>query len=211
MENSRIAHSGTPLKDAEYALVLIHGRGASAEGILTLASHFNLQNTAVLAPQAAFGTWYPQSFMAPVTNNQPDLDRALQTIEDLVGEINEAGIDNSHIAFCGFSQGACLALDYTTRHADRYAGIVAFTGGLIGSEIDLTNYRGDFNQTPVLLTTSNPDHHVPYQRVQESARILEDMHAQVMLKAFSGKPHNITPQEISLANQAVFDSLIKTQ
>jgi len=211
MENNLIAQSGTPLKDAAYALVLIHGRGASAEGILTLASHFNLQNTAILAPQAPFGTWYPQSFMAPVASNRPDLDQALQMIEQLVKEINAAGIDNTHIAFGGFSQGACLALEYTTRHADRYAGIVAFTGGLIGRDIDMANYRGDFNQTPVLLTTSNPDHHVPYERVQESARILEDMHAQVLLKAFSGKPHNITPQEINLANQTVFDQLIKKQ
>ena len=211
MENNLIAQSGTALKDAAYALVLIHGRGASADGILTLASHFNLQNTAILAPQAPFGSWYPQSFMAPVASNQPDLDQALQTIDQLVGEIKAAGIDNRHIAFCGFSQGACLALEYTTRHADRYAGIVAFTGGLIGREIEIANYQGDFKQTPVLLTTSNPDHHVPFQRVQESARILEDMHAKVELKAFPGKPHNITPQEISLANQKVFDSLIKKQ
>lgn len=209
MENNHIAHIGTPLKDATYALVLVHGRGASAEGILTLASHFNLQNTAILAPQAPSGTWYPQSFMAPVASNQPELDHALQKIEQLVGEINAAGIENSRIAFCGFSQGACLVLEYTTRYAHRYAGIVAFTGGLIGSEIEMANYLGDFAQTPVLLTTSNPDHHVPLQRVQDTARIMEDMHAQVTLKAFSGKPHNITPQEISLANQTVFDSLLK--
>jgi phospholipase/carboxylesterase len=209
MKNNNIVHSGTPLKDATQALVLIHGRGASAEGILSLASHFNLQDTAILAPQATSGSWYPQSFMAPVSSNQPELDQALQTIHQLVEDIHTAGIDNSHIAFCGFSQGACLTLEYTTRHADRYAGIVAFTGGLIGREINMQNYTGDFNHTPVLLTTSNPDPHVPYQRVQETAEILESMHAQVLLKAFSGKPHNITPQEISLANQTVFDSLIK--
>jgi len=208
MESNNIAHSGTSLKEAKYALVLIHGRGASADGILSLASHFKLEQTAVLAPQAAFGTWYPQSFMAPVHNNQPELDQSLQTIEKLVADIHAAGIDNSHIAFCGFSQGACLMLEYTTRHADRYAGIVAFTGGLIGKEIEMGNYSGDFNQTPVLLTTGNPDHHVPYQRVQESAAILESMHAQVSMQAFPGKAHNITPQEISLANQTVFDSLM---
>ena len=209
MENKNIAYSGTPLNDATYALILIHGRGASAEGILSLASQFNLQDTAILAPQAASNSWYPQSFIAPVSSNQPELDQGLQTIHQLVADINAAGIENSHIVFCGFSQGACLALEYTARHADRYAGLIAFTGGLIGKDIELENYSGDFNQTPVLLTTSNPDPHVPYQRVQESVEILESMHAQVLLRAFPGKPHNITPQEISLAKQTVFDSLVK--
>jgi phospholipase/carboxylesterase len=208
-QKSKIISSGAAIESAEYALIMIHGRGASADGILSLSTHFNLQQTAVFAPQAPFGSWYPESFMAPVQSNQPDLDEGLQIIEELVSKINSSGIPNSKIAFCGFSQGACLVLEYTSRHADQYAGIVAFTGGLIGKEIELQNYKGDFKQTPVLLTTGDPDHHVPLQRVKDSARIIEGMQGKISLHAYPGKPHNITLEEIKLANNIVFDVLAR--
>jgi phospholipase/carboxylesterase len=206
-QKSNIISAGAAIENAKYALIMIHGRGASAESILSLAPHFKLTNTAIFAPQAPLGSWYPQSFMAPVENNQPDLDNGLKTIEELLSNINSSGIDNSRIVFCGFSQGACLLLEYTSRHAAQYAGIIAFTGGLIGKEFNMANYKGDFKQTPVLLTTSDPDAHVPLQRVKESGRIIEAMQGKVSLHAYPGKQHNITTEEINLANETVFNVL----
>jgi phospholipase/carboxylesterase len=203
--NKKYQTSGTPLETAEYALILIHGRGASAESILSLASYLDLPaNTAVFAPQAAHNTWYPASFIAPVAMNQPALDQGLALIDQIVAEVVAAGISKSQIYFLGFSQGACLTLEYVTRHAAKYAGVVAFTGGLIGESLLPDNYSGDFEQTPILITTSNPDHHVPLKRIKESGGQLESMNAKVTVVAYPGKPHNITDEEIELAGKVVF-------
>lgn len=197
--------TGTPLETAAYALIMIHGRGASAEGMMPLASYLSLpDNTAVLAVQAPRNTWYPNSFLAPVETNQPDLDQALAKIENLVAQVVEAGIPRNSIYFVGFSQGACLALEYISRNATRYAGVVAFTGGLIGEVLMQDQYRGDFEQTPILISTSNPDHHVPLRRVKDSGCQLERMNAKITVVAYPGKPHNITDEEIELANKVIF-------
>ena len=180
VKNIQYRTTGTPLQSAEYALILIHGRGASAEGMLPLAIQLELpEHTAVLAPQAERNTWYPTSFIAPVEANQPALDVALDTIHKLVEAVTGAGIPKTNIYFLGFSQGACLALEYISRNAERYAGVVAFTGGLIGEVMDTQNYQGDFAQTPILISTSNPDHHVPLRRVKDSGCLLERMNARI--------------------------------
>jgi phospholipase/carboxylesterase len=198
---------GTNMTTAKYAIIMIHGRGATATGIRTLAPLLNLKETSIFAPQAPGGSWYPKSFMAPVQENQPDLDRSLALLANTVKDVHNAGFGNHQILFLGFSQGACLALEYVTRNASRYAGIIAFTGGLIGADLDLDNYSGDFLQTPVLITTSNPDHHVPLKRVKETGKLIEGMNADITVVAYPGKAHNISDEELHLANTVVLDKL----
>ena len=200
----QIIAAGVPAADARKAVIFLHGRGASAEDILGLAKHLDLEDAALFAPQANNYSWYPNSFMAPVAENQPALDSALEVIQSLVGDILAAGIPAEQLYFVGFSQGACLTLEYVTRNAQQYGGIVAFTGGLIGKEINLNNYKGDFKQTPVLITTGDPDPHVPVRRVEMSEGILKKMNAAVNMKIFSGRVHTISPREIELAKTLVF-------
>jgi phospholipase/carboxylesterase len=199
--------AGTNIQTAKYAMVMVHGRGATAEGIRSLSKFLNLKDTAIFAPQAPRGTWYPQSFMAPMEENQPDLNQALDILDETVKRIHDSGLGNHQIFFLGFSQGACLVLEYVTRNADRYAGVIAFTGGLIGAELNLQNYRGDFRQTPVLITTSNPDHHVPLKRVKETGSLIESMNGKITVIAYPGKAHNITDEELDVANKVVLDTL----
>ena len=199
-----IATGGTPVANAKHAIIMLHGRGASAEGMIDFASEFALNDTAIFAPQATYGSWYPESFMAPVANNQPALDSALSVIDELVADIIAAGIPTEEIYFFGFSQGACLTLEYTTRHAKAYKGIIAFTGGLIGETLNHSNYTGSFAGTPILITTSNPDHHVPLKRVKESGALIEAMHATVTVIAYPGKTHSISKDEVDLANKMFF-------
>lgn len=180
---------------------MLHGRGASAASIISLQDHLQLDGYAIFAPQATEHSWYPYSFMAPVSSNQPALDSALQVIGDLVEDIKQKGIAQENIYILGFSQGACLTLEYATRNAGRYGGIIAFTGGLIGEKLALENYQGDFNQTPVLIATGDPDPHVPVSRVNESVAILEGLNAQVTLRIFKGRPHTISGEELALANE----------
>jgi phospholipase/carboxylesterase len=199
---------GTELNLAKHALIMIHGRGASAASILSLADYLPLpEDTVVLAPQTEQHTWYPASFIAPVEVNQPALDHGLTLIGQLVEKVVAAGIPKHQIYFLGFSQGACLTLEYVARNATKYAGVIAFTGGLIGQELQLENYKGDFENTPILISTSNPDFHVPLKRVKESGGQLEAMNAQVRVVAYPEKPHNITDEEIELARKLIFQKI----
>ena len=144
MHRKNIIRRGKNLDDAAGALILMHGRGGSAEDILSLSEYLHVQDLALLAPQATNHSWYPLSFMAPVQENEPWLSSALQVVAESVAAIVAGGIPEEKIFFAGFSQGACLTLEFVTRHAKRYGGIVAFTGGLIGQQIDESNYGGDF-------------------------------------------------------------------
>lgn len=194
-----IITTSIPLAQAKGALVMLHGRGGTAHNILSLAREFDLKDIAVLAPQATSQSWYPYSFMAPVEDNQPALDSALSVIGEAVKEITAAGVPADKIYFAGFSQGACLTLEYIARNPKRYGGAVAFTGGLIGEQLVNENYKGDFSNTPILITTGNPDPHVPLSRVEESAEVLEKLGADVLVKVYPGRPHTITQDEIELA------------
>ena len=200
----QIITAGTPLAQAKGALVLLHGRGGTARNIISLASEFDLTDFAIFAPQATNQSWYPHSFMAPVEENQPALDSALQVIGQTVEEIIAAGIPAHKIYFAGFSQGACLTLEYLARNAQPFGGAVAFTGGLIGEQLEMSNYKGDFAGTPILISTGDPDPHVPLSRVEESVSILKNLGAGVTLKVFKGRPHTILHKEIELANQLIF-------
>lgn len=204
MHKKNIQTAGKALKQAEKVLIMIHGRGADARDILSVASHLNVPEYALLAPEATNNTWYPHSFMANSEQNEPWLSSALDLLKDSVGEATKQGITAENIYFLGFSQGACLALEFVARHVQKFGGVVALTGGLIGDKINQDNYSGDFNNTPVFLGTGNPDPHVPIERVKESAKILEKMNAKVHLKVYDGRPHTISQDEIDEANRLVF-------
>ena len=199
----KITTSGTPLKDAAKAIIMLHGRGAAPQDIISLKRYLKLDGMAILAPEATNNSWYPYSFMAPVAQNQPALDSALTIIGDIVTEIEAAGIAPENIYFAGFSQGACLTLEYTARNAKRYGGIIALTGGLIGQELVKGNYKGDFNQTPLFISTGNPDPHVPVSRVEESIEVFKSLNAAVTSEIYSGRPHTISAEEIKVVNEQI--------
>jgi phospholipase/carboxylesterase len=195
--------SGLPVSLADKAVVMLHGRGASAADIASLQRVLHLGDMAIYAPQATNHSWYPYSFMAPVEDNQPALDSALDLVDQVVTEIEANGIAAEQIYFVGFSQGACLTLEYTSRHAKRYGGIIAFTGGLIGQQLDTSSYGGDFSGTPVYISTGDPDQHVPVSRVQETATILRRMNASVTEAIYPGRPHTISAEEIRTVNLTI--------
>jgi len=200
MQNEPVIYAGADLATAKKALVMLHGRGAQAEDILALADHLKIADFALAAPQAAGNTWYPYSFMAPTAQNEPWLSASLQLVSQTVARIIENGISKEHIYLLGFSQGACLTLEFAARNAARYGGIIAFTGGLIGKEINTTNYPGSFRETPVFIGTSDPDFHVPVERVDASAEILTKMGAAITKKVYKNMGHTINQDEIMMAN-----------
>ncbi len=202
----KVVTAGTNLKDAKKALIMIHGRGGSADDILSLANYLQVKDFALLAPEATNNTWYPYSFMAPPMQNEPWLSSALTLLKEVVNDIKAQGIAAKNIYFLGFSQGACLTLEYVTRNAEKYGGVVAFTGGLIGDKIYTENYTGDFNSTPVFIGSSNPDPHVPVERIYATTNILKNMNAAVTEKVYTNMGHTITQDEIELANKLVFDA-----
>ena len=187
------------------ALILIHGRGGSADDIIGLSEYLAVDDYLLIGPQADENTWYPHSFLAPQQDNQPFLDRSLQRIADAVALAKSKGVEETSIYFLGFSQGACLALEYTARNAQRYGGIVAFTGGLIGQSLSLENYNGDFDGTPIFIGSSDPDFHVPVERVQDSTVQLRKMGALVTERIYPEMGHRISKEEIILANTVVFN------
>jgi len=197
---------GKDLLSSGKALIMLHGRGGSADDILTLADALPVDEFALFAPKAAAHSWYPYGFMSPIQQNEPWLTSALHTLKQLVTDINNKGITNENIWFAGFSQGACLTLEYVTRNATRYGGVAAFTGGLIGDRIYPHHYTGNFDHTPVFIGTSDPDMHVPVTRVRESTALLQKMGAVVTERIYPGMGHTVTPTEIREAAGAVFTS-----
>ncbi len=199
-----IKTAGIPLNQAEKALVMIHGRGGSAQDILSLSQHLNVKDYALLAPQALNHSWYPFSFIAPVEQNEPWLSSALEMVEETVKAVVNSGIKPENIYFFGFSQGACLTLEFLARNAQKFGGAAAIIGGVIGDKINRENYKGDFAGTPVFLGTSNPDFHVPVERVYATANILREMNAEVTEKVYANFGHSINEEEIELANSVIF-------
>ncbi|TFF39168.1 alpha/beta hydrolase [Mucilaginibacter psychrotolerans] len=200
----QIKTAGAAPAVAKGALILLHGRGGTAANIIGIANELDVDGFALYAPQATNNSWYPLSFLAPDEQNQPALDSALEMVDETVKQALADGIPAHKIYFLGFSQGACLTLEYITRHAQPFGGAVAFTGGLIGEHVNLDNYKGDFIGMPVLITTGNPDPHVPLSRVEESVKVLKSMDAAVTLKVYNGRPHTISREEIDLANNTIF-------
>jgi len=197
--------AGKSLDQAEKVLIMIHGRGGTAEDILSMAEYLNVSGFALVAPQATNNTWYPQSFLAPRAANEPSLSNALNTIKETVLNLEKEGFSKEQIYFLGFSQGACLTLDYVAGNAARYGGVVAFTGGLIGEKVDHRNYHGDFDGTPIFIGSSDPDMHVPVSRVKESTTLLEDMGARVTEIIYENMGHTISHSEIAQVNKLIFN------
>jgi phospholipase/carboxylesterase len=198
-----VRHFGEPLESAQGAVILLHGRGGSAEDILSLARPLYHPKLAYLAPQAANHTWYPNSFMAPLEQNQPWLDSALRKVEATIKQVTDAGISADRILLGGFSQGACLATEFVASHPRRYAGLIALTGGLIGPPGSDLTHTGSLDGTPAFLGSGDPDPHVPFERVQQSAAVLTSMGASVTVRRYPGRPHTITPEELDFGRRLV--------
>lgn len=192
-----VLKSGAQPKEAAAAMILVHGRGASADSMLLFANEFDRDDIHYRALQADRHTWYPQSFLAPKEQNQPGISSGLQAIHDEIIALNKVGIDTEKIFLLGFSQGACLTTEFAARHPQRYGGIVGLSGGLIGPEIDPDNYSGDFNDAPVFLGCSDTDPHIPVERVHETAMVFEKIGARVTKKVYPGMGHTVNENEIS--------------
>jgi phospholipase/carboxylesterase len=205
MHKKKIISSGKKIDEAGKVLIMIHGRGGSAEDILSLAPSLRVNEFALLAPQATNNTWYPYSFLSPPAENEPWLSSALSVLNEVISDIEGKGIHKKNIYFLGFSQGACLMLEFVTRNATKYGGAAAFTGGLIGDKIYPENYKGDFEETPFFIGTSNPDPHVPVERVKVTANVLRTMNAMVIEKVYLNMGHTISQDEIDNANRIVFN------
>ena len=182
---------------ARLAIICIHGRGASAEDILTVADELELDDVAYLAPQAAGNTWYPYSFLAPLNDNQPGLNSALGVVASIVDDLSAQQIPSERVAVLGFSQGACLSLEYAARHARRYAAVIAFSGGLIGPPGAPREYTGSMDGTPLFIGCSDIDPHIPVERVRESAVVFRGLSAQVEERIYPRMGHTINGDEIS--------------
>jgi phospholipase/carboxylesterase len=206
MHIKKYVNAGKAVTEAKNVLILLHGRGATSEDILGLADHLNVKDFALVAPQATQFTWYPYSFLAPPAQNEPWLSSAISVIKDLVTDLNAQGIEDGNIYFVGFSQGACLTLEFTARYARRWGGAIAFTGGLIGDKLYTENYKGDFGGMPLFIGTSDPDPHVPVGRVEASAAQLRAMNADVTVQIYKAMGHTINADEIAKANSLVLKS-----
>jgi len=206
MHQKNIIKAGNELLPGSNVLILLHGRGGRAQDILSLASHLNVSNFTLLAPQATNNTWYPYSFLMPVAQNEPWLSSALSIVKNLVDDLLEDGVAAQNIYFAGFSQGACLTLEFVARNATRFGGVAAFTGGLIGEEVTPEQYGGDFGGTPIFIGSSDPDAHIPVKRVHDSAQVLKEMNAAVTVKIYPNMGHTINQDEIETVNKLLFTS-----
>ena len=201
IHNQRVQQTGKPLSAAEKVLIMVHGRGDSARSFIGLSSEVNapFDEFAILAIQAIQNTWYPYSFLSPIQKNEPQLSLSLSGLSELLDDLTGLGFTSSQIYFLGFSQGACLTLEFCARHAKRYGGIIAFTGGLIGESLERNNYKGNFESTPIFIGASDNDPHVPERRIEDSQVILESMGATVVKKIYPNLGHTINHDELMMA------------
>jgi predicted esterase len=188
--------AGEPLERAKAAMIMLHGRGASAEDILSLSAELNQPGFTYLAPQAAGYTWYPNSFLAPLASNEPGLSSGLAVIAALLAQLADAGIGAERIMLLGFSQGACLTLEFVARHAQRYGGVAGLSGGLIGPDSTSRDYPGSLAGTPLFLGCSDRDFHIPKERVELSAQVLQKMGGTVTARLYPNMGHTINQDEI---------------
>ncbi|HEU4939884.1 MAG TPA: dienelactone hydrolase family protein [Vicinamibacterales bacterium] len=198
-----VLHYGAPIESARRVGIFVHGRGASAEDILGIAPELGTNDVAYLAPQAAGNTWYPHSFLSPIPQNEPGLTSALNVIAGLVAKAASEGHTSEHVIILGFSQGACLALEFAARHAKRYAAVVALSGGVIGPPGTPRNYSGSMADTPVFLGCSDVDPHIPLERVHESAEVFRGMGARVDERIYKRMGHTINADELAAVRELV--------
>ncbi|MFN2602262.1 MAG: alpha/beta hydrolase [Gemmatimonadaceae bacterium] len=193
--------AGAKLQSATAAMIMVHGRGATAENILTLVHAIDTPGFVYLAPQAAGNTWYPNSFLAPIPSNEPGISAGLSAIDALMKRIGAAHIPPEKTMLLGFSQGACLSLEYAARHARRYGGIAGLSGGLIGPDGTPRDYPGSFDGTAVFLGCSDVDFHIPVERVRETGRVFERMGAVVELGLYPGMGHIVNEDEVNAVKE----------
>ena len=191
-----VGTAGTPLDDAAAAVVLVHGRGATAESMLQMAGEFETDGVAYLAPQARGRTWYPHSFLEPVERNEPSLSSALELVGEVLARVGEAGVPFERTAVVGFSQGACLSSEYVARNVRRYGGLAALSGGLVGPDDASRDYDGDLDGTPVFLGCSDVDPHVPLERVHGSRDVFERLGGDVTERVYEEMAHTVNDDEI---------------
>ena len=192
--------AGAPLDQARVAMLMVHGRGATAEDILSLAGEFNQPGFAYLAPQAAGNTWYPNRFTAPLEQNEPWLSSALSFVGEVFTQIVNAGIPPERIMLLGFSQGACLTLEYSARNARRYGGIAGLSGALIGPDATPRDYKGSLEGTPIFLGCSDVDFHVPKERVEQTAEVMRRLGGNVTMRLYPNMDHSVNQDEIDFVS-----------
>ena len=195
--NSPVLFAGPAPEKSDATLILVHGRGATAEDMLGLFEELAVSRCAAVAPQAAGHTWYPHSFLAPLESNQPYLDSALDRLESLVQELMSRGTSEDRIALLGFSQGACLASEFAARHPRKYGAVMGLTGGLIGPPGTPRNYAGSLQGVSVFLGSGDPDPHVPFARVQETRDVLQKMGATVDLRRYPKMGPTVNEEEVN--------------
>jgi phospholipase/carboxylesterase len=198
-----VLFAGTAVAQAAAAMIMLHGRGANAEDILGLTHELDITNIACYAPQAANYAWYPQRFVAPEAQNEPYLSSALQVVGDLVAQIEAAGIGAEKIMLLGFSQGACLALEYVARNPRRYGAAIALSGALIERGDQPREYTGSLAGTPCFLGCSDVDFHIPRERVERSAAILQTLGGEVDLRLYRGMGHTVNLDEIGAIKELI--------
>lgn len=199
--DKHLVTAGVSLAEADKVLIMLHGRGADANDILSLSNYLQVGKAHIIAPQATNHTWYPHGFMAPVTQNEPWLSSALELLKSILNDVTAAGFNSKHVYILGFSQGACLSLEFAARNAQPFGGVVAFTGGLIGQTLNTANYLANFQQTKIFIGNSDRDPHVPLSRSEESKHALEKLNAMVTLKVYKDMPHTIVDDELDWVNK----------
>ena len=199
----RVARAGLPLAEAKAAVILLHGRGATAEDILSLSEELDAGRLAFLAPQSDGYAWYPNSFLEPLAKNESGIRRAFEVIDYLLAQCAAAGIPAERVFVGGFSQGACLSLEYAASHAQRYAGVLGLSGGLIGPDGTPRDYPGSLEGTPVFLGCSDVDPYIPKSRVIETASVLKALGGDVTLRFYTDAPHSVNEDEIEILRHLV--------
>ncbi|GAB3892642.1 alpha/beta hydrolase [Spirosoma agri] len=204
---NNIRTAGKPLEEASKVMIMVHGRGGSANDILSLAGHINDTDFAFIAPEAQSNTWYPYSFLRPTQENEPYLSSALDVLASLRARLQaDFNFKMPQVYWLGFSQGACLLLEYIARNPTQYGGVFGLSGGLIGPEGTPRNYEGTFDNTPIFLGCSDHDSHVPKERVLESEGIFRGMGAEVTAKLYPNFPHSINEDELKIVNLLIAGS-----
>lgn len=202
-QNSRIAVSGVAIEKATKVILLVHGRGATAQSMFSLGELFANDTTLLLAPQAAGNTWYPYSFMADENMNQPYLNSAIQLLDETVKRLIDQGFKESEISLIGFSQGACLSLEFVARKGYQFNCVAALSGGLIGEELNISRYQTDFNKQNIFIGCGDQDFHIPVDRVNESARIFEERNATIIKKVYPGMGHHVNDDEVQILKELI--------
>lgn len=205
-QNQPTASAGPDLDTVTAVMILLHGRGATAESILQVAREFHREDVTYLAPQAAGNSWYPQSFLAPIEHNEPGLSSAFTVIRRLIDDSVTAGVTRDRVILLGFSQGACLATEFAARNAHRYGGVVGLSGGLIGPDGTPRDYDGSLQSTPVFLGCSDRDPHIPVERVHETARVFDALDGNVTKRIYPGMGHTVNRDELD-AVESLLDAV----